>query len=72
MQHTRGTLADLCCSSCSCACYTMTGCPPALLLPARYLDFMEGHLKETCNYTLQPDLKNELFTAILHLEVRQV
>jgi hypothetical protein len=30
---------------------------------------MEGHLAETCNYTLQPELRDELATAILHLEV---
>jgi hypothetical protein len=32
---------------------------------------MEGHLAEACNYTLQPELKDELATAILHLEVRR-
>jgi hypothetical protein len=37
----------------------------------RYLDFMEGHLAETCNYTLQPELRDELATAIQHLEVRR-
>lgn len=31
---------------------------------------MEGHLAEACNFTLQPELKRELATAILHLEVR--
>lgn len=35
----------------------------------RYLDFMEVHLKDTCNYELKQDLKNELATAILHLDV---
>jgi hypothetical protein len=37
--------------------------------PRRYLDFMEGHLAETCKYTLQPELRDELATAIQHLEV---
>jgi hypothetical protein len=36
----------------------------------RYLDFMTEHLKETCNYELKPELRGELETAILHLEVR--
>eukprot|EP00878_Enallax_costatus_P030821 GHUV01033617.1.p1 GENE.GHUV01033617.1~~GHUV01033617.1.p1 ORF type:complete len:623 (+),score=174.24 GHUV01033617.1:276-2144(+) len=36
---------------------------------SRYLDFMECHLKETCHYELKQDLKNELATAILHLDV---
>lgn len=35
----------------------------------RYLDFMEVHLKETCQYELKQDLKNELAAAILNLDV---
>lgn len=40
-------------------------CPPL----HRYLDFMSEHLKEVCNYELKPELRGELETAILHLEV---
>lgn len=36
---------------------------------SRYLDFMEGHLAQACNYSLPAELKDELATAILHLEV---
>lgn len=32
---------------------------------------MTEHLKEVCNYELQPDLRGELETAILHLEVER-
>jgi hypothetical protein len=39
------------------------------MLPCRYLDFMAEHLQETCNYELKPELRGELETAILHLEV---
>lgn len=38
-------------------------------LCCRYLDFMEGHLAQACNYSLPAALKDELATAILHLEV---
>jgi hypothetical protein len=37
----------------------------------RYLDFMTEHLKQVCNYELQPELRGELETAILHLEVSE-
>lgn len=35
----------------------------------RYLDFMTEHLQEVCNYELKPELRGELETAILHLDV---
>jgi len=35
----------------------------------RYFDFFQEHLKETCNYTLKPKLREELETAILNLRV---
>ena len=35
----------------------------------RYFDFFETHLKETCNYKLPKDLRKELETAVLNLEV---
>lgn len=44
---------------------------PCLGTPTRrYMDFMTEHLKEVCNYDLKPELRGELETAILHLEVR--
>ena len=36
---------------------------------ARYFDFFEEHLKEHNNYTLEKDLREELETAVLNLEV---
>lgn len=36
---------------------------------ARYFDFFEGHLKENCKYKLTKDLRKELETAVLNLEV---
>jgi ribonucleoside-diphosphate reductase alpha chain len=35
----------------------------------RYFDFFEEHLKNTCNYKLSKDLRKELETAVLNLEV---
>ena len=35
----------------------------------RYFDFFETHLKESCNYKLPKDLRKELETAVLNLEV---
>ena len=35
----------------------------------RYFDFFQEHLKETCNYTLKPELREELETAVLNLRV---
>ena len=35
----------------------------------RYFDFFQEHLKENCNYTLKPKLKEELETAVLNLRV---
>ena len=35
----------------------------------RYFDFFEVHLKEACNYKLSKDLRKELETAVLNLEV---
>jgi len=35
----------------------------------RYFDFFQEHLKENCNYTLKPKLREELETAILNLRV---
>jgi ribonucleoside-diphosphate reductase alpha chain len=35
----------------------------------RYFDFFEVHLKEACNYKLSKDLRKELETAVLDLEV---
>lgn len=35
----------------------------------RYFDFFETHLKESCNYKLSKDLRKELETAVLDLEV---
>ena len=35
----------------------------------RYFDFFQEHLKDTCNYTLKPKLREELETAILNLRV---
>lgn len=32
---------------------------------------MTGQLKEVCNYELKPELRGELETAILHLDVRK-
>ncbi len=36
---------------------------------ARYFDFMEKHLKKNNNYTLTPELRNRLETAVLNLDV---
>lgn len=36
---------------------------------ARYFDFMQGHLKKNHNYTLTPELRNELESAVNNLEV---
>lgn len=35
----------------------------------RYFDFFTVHLKEQCDYTLTKELRDELETAVLHLEV---
>ena len=35
----------------------------------RYFDFFEKHLKESCNYKLPKDLRKELESAVLNLEV---
>jgi ribonucleoside-triphosphate reductase len=35
----------------------------------RYFDFMEGHLKEECNYKLKKPLRNELEQAVLRLDL---
>ena len=35
----------------------------------RYFDFFQEHLKDTCNYTLKPELREELETAVLNLRV---
>ncbi len=35
----------------------------------RYFDFFEEHLKETLNYKLSKDLRRELETAVLNLEI---
>jgi len=35
----------------------------------RYFDFFEEHLKNNCNYKLSKDLRKELETAVLNLEV---
>ena len=35
----------------------------------RYFDFFQEHLKENCNYTLKPKLREELETAVLNLRV---
>ena len=35
----------------------------------RYLQFFEEHLKEECNYNISPQLKRELRSAIINLEV---
>ena len=35
----------------------------------RYFDFFQDYLKENCNYTLKPKLREELETAILNLSV---
>lgn len=47
--------------------------PPPLLSPIphthRYLDFMTEHLKDTCAYDLPRELRDELASAIQHLEV---
>lgn len=62
-----------CCTTphaCRCPCCTAQLTLCMLLSPCRYLDFMTGHLKEVCNYELKPELRGELETAILHLEVR--
>lgn len=36
---------------------------------ARYFDFMTEHLAEKCSYALTPELRSELETAVLNLEV---
>ena len=36
---------------------------------ARYFDFFEEHLKEECDYTVPADLRKELETAVLNLEI---
>ena len=36
---------------------------------ARYFDFMEKHLKKNNDYTLTPELRNRLETAVLNLDV---
>ena len=36
---------------------------------ARYFDFMEKHLKKNNNYTLTPELRNRLETAVVNLDV---
>ena len=36
---------------------------------ARYFDFFEEHLKEECDYTVPADLREELETAVLNLEI---
>jgi len=36
---------------------------------ARYFDFFTEHLKKTCNYTLDSELRKELETAVLNFEV---
>ena len=35
----------------------------------RYFDFFQDYLKENCNYTLKPKLREELETAVLNLRV---
>jgi hypothetical protein len=50
---------------------TLTSRPCLDLCLCRYMDFMTEHLKETCKYELKPELRGELETAILHLEVRK-
>ena len=35
----------------------------------RYFDFFQEHLKENCDYTLKPKLREELETAVLNLRV---
>ena len=35
----------------------------------RYFDFFQEHLKDTCNYTLKPELREELEDAVLNLRV---
>jgi len=36
---------------------------------ARYFDFFEGHLKDNYNYSLKKELRSQLETAVLNLEV---
>ena len=36
---------------------------------ARYFDFMQQHLRENTNYTLQPSIRKQLERAVLKLEV---
>ena len=35
----------------------------------RYFDFFTDHLKENCNYDVDPELRKELQEAVLSLEV---
>jgi len=35
----------------------------------RYFDFFQEHLKDTCDYTLKPELREELEDAVLNLRV---
>ncbi len=40
-----------------------------LLSPAlRYFDYMQGHLRQHCNYKLPAELRAELETAVINLE----
>ena len=36
---------------------------------ARYFDFFEEHLKSECDYEVPADLRNELETAVVNLEI---
>ena len=36
---------------------------------ARYFDFFEDHLRKECNYTVPSDLREELETAVVNLEI---
>lgn len=36
---------------------------------SRYFDFFTTHLKETCDYQLTPELRSELETAVVNMEV---
>lgn len=44
----------------------------SLLLHAtrRYFNFMQSHLSQHCNYELPAELREELETAVVNLEVR--
>ena len=36
---------------------------------ARYFDFFVDHLKENCNYDVPAELREELETAVINLEI---